>query len=133
MLFLLCIGGIYCIYRYTKYENWQNKEIQRISAYVNELQNNLKNQNQQIEELTNELDEMQYPSVTWLEQGINYLAIGNSITSHPKADTIYPKGAIVMKEDEEGFEYPQINEEICARCGMCLKVCQIKAVNKHKR
>ena len=39
---------------------------------------------------------------------------------------ICPKSAIKMVEDEEGFEYPQIDEKICVRCRMCLKVCPIK-------
>lgn len=39
---------------------------------------------------------------------------------------ICPKGAITMKEDEEGFEYPIIDEEKCVRCGKCMKVCPIK-------
>lgn len=43
---------------------------------------------------------------------------------------ICPKGAISMKEDEEGFEYPQIDESICVRCGMCLMVCPIKEAKK---
>ena len=43
---------------------------------------------------------------------------------------ICPKSAISMKEDEEGFEYPQIDEKICVRCGMCLKVCPIKEAKK---
>ena len=43
---------------------------------------------------------------------------------------ICPKSAIKMKEDEEGFEYPHINVEICVRCGMCLKVCPIKEAKK---
>lgn len=45
---------------------------------------------------------------------------------------ICPKGSIVMKEDEEGFEYPLIQEDKCARCGMCLKVCPIKAARGEK-
>ena len=44
---------------------------------------------------------------------------------------ICPKSAISMKEDEEGFEYPQIDESICVRCGMCLKVCPIKEAKKN--
>ena len=44
---------------------------------------------------------------------------------------ICPKGAIKMQEDEEGFEYPYINEEICVRCGMCLKVCPIKEAKSY--
>ena len=43
---------------------------------------------------------------------------------------ICPKSAIEIKEDEEGFEYPHINEEICVRCEMCLKVCPIKEAKK---
>ena len=34
-----------------------------------------------------------------------------------------PKNAIVMKPDEEGFLYPDIQESICIRCNLCMKVC----------
>lgn len=34
-----------------------------------------------------------------------------------------PAGAIQMKEDEEGFIYPEINEEQCILCGLCQKKC----------
>lgn len=34
-----------------------------------------------------------------------------------------PTAAIRMKEDEKGFFYPQINEALCTRCGLCDKVC----------
>ena len=83
---LLCMVGSYCIYRFIKHENSQNKEIQRLLDHVSELEDNLKNQNQQIEIISNQLDEFQDSPVTWLNQGINYLAIGNSITSHSLAD-----------------------------------------------
>lgn len=39
---------------------------------------------------------------------------------------ICEKRAITMVEDEEGFEYPQINQMKCIRCYMCIKVCPVK-------
>lgn len=39
---------------------------------------------------------------------------------------ICPQSAIDMVEDEEGFEYPQINESKCVRCYKCMKVCSYK-------
>lgn len=39
---------------------------------------------------------------------------------------ICPKEAITMVEDEEGFEYPKIDESRCIRCYKCLTVCPIK-------
>lgn len=36
---------------------------------------------------------------------------------------ICPKNAICMKEDEEGFRYPEITSELCVNCGLCHKVC----------
>lgn len=41
---------------------------------------------------------------------------------------ICPKEAITMVEDEEGFEYPQIDENKCIRCYQCIKVCPFKTV-----
>ena len=39
---------------------------------------------------------------------------------------ICPKAALSMVEDEEGFEYPKIDESKCIECYMCLEVCQFK-------
>lgn len=36
---------------------------------------------------------------------------------------ICPTKAIEMKIDEEGFLYPEINQEVCIDCGLCRKVC----------
>ena len=36
-----------------------------------------------------------------------------------------PKKCISMKEDEEGFLYPVVNEDICIDCGLCEKVCPV--------
>lgn len=38
---------------------------------------------------------------------------------------ICPVHAIEMREDEEGFLYPHIDEEKCVKCGRCAAVCQM--------
>lgn len=43
---------------------------------------------------------------------------------------ICPKDAISMVEDEEGFEYPKVNENRCVCCYQCIKVCPMK-MRKH--
>ena len=39
---------------------------------------------------------------------------------------VCPKGAIEMTADEEGFAYPQVDEEKCIQCGLCERVCPMK-------
>ena len=36
---------------------------------------------------------------------------------------ICPTECITMKPDLEGFLYPEINQNLCIKCGMCVKVC----------
>lgn len=38
---------------------------------------------------------------------------------------ICPKNCILMRADEEGFLYPEIDEEKCVNCNVCEKVCPI--------
>jgi formate hydrogenlyase subunit 6/NADH:ubiquinone oxidoreductase subunit I len=45
---------------------------------------------------------------------------------------ICPQSAISMITDEEGFDYPQINGEMCIRCYQCLKVCPQKETSEVK-
>ena len=41
--------------------------------------------------------------------------------------SICPQKAINMLEDDEGFEYPHIDENKCIRCFQCVRVCPIKS------
>ena len=36
---------------------------------------------------------------------------------------ICPKSAIQMQEDEYGFIYPVIQQDLCVQCGACMTVC----------
>jgi len=38
---------------------------------------------------------------------------------------ICPKKAITMIQDENGFQYPKIDEEKCIKCNLCKKVCPV--------
>ena len=40
---------------------------------------------------------------------------------------VCPQQAIYMLPDEEGFEYPHINDDICVRCYLCVKICPNKS------
>ena len=49
-------------------------------------------------------------------------------------EQICPVKAISMKEDDEGFITPKVDEERCIKCGLCKKTCgQIdRFYNKNK-
>ena len=39
---------------------------------------------------------------------------------------VCPKNAIRMAEDEVGFVYPEIDQNLCVGCGVCKKLAVIK-------
>ena len=39
--------------------------------------------------------------------------------------SICPKHCIEMVEDEEGFVYPKVNEDLCINCGLCSYICPV--------
>lgn len=43
---------------------------------------------------------------------------------------VCPERAISMVEDEEGFDYPQIDENRCVRCYQCVQVCPVKIAKR---
>lgn len=45
---------------------------------------------------------------------------------------ICPKNAIFMKENEEGFLYPEINKLLCIKCYQCISVCVFKNDQKSR-
>lgn len=46
-------------------------------------------------------------------------------------EQICPQECIIMKYDEEGFLYPDVNKKNCIQCGECIKVCP--AISKRSK
>lgn len=44
--------------------------------------------------------------------------------------SVCPMKAISMVRDDEGFDYPLIDENICICCYQCMQVCPFKNVSK---
>lgn len=47
--------------------------------------------------------------------------------------SVCPKQAILLKIDEYGFWYPEIDEESCINCGLCNKICPVYGKNINSR
>ncbi len=52
-----------------------------------------------------------------------YVVKNSKCTGCMACYNICPNGAIKLKENEEGFLYPEIDEEKCIKCNLCKKVC----------
>ncbi len=53
------------------------------------------------------------------------IAQGKACTGCGACEQICPTGAISMKENDEGFCYPVVDESSCIRCGKCLRHCHL--------
>ena len=40
-------------------------------------------------------------------------------------EQICAKKAIQLIPDNEGFWYPKVNEDLCVKCGLCIKACPV--------
>ena len=60
-----------------------------------------------------------------------YLAKSEECTGCSACVNICPNNCITMMENFEGFLEPKINESICIKCGLCMKVCPV--LNKNKK
>lgn len=55
--------------------------------------------------------------------------VKSSCTGCTVCEKICPVRAIEFKQSEDGFLYPQINENICTECGLCEKRCPALEMN----
>lgn len=47
--------------------------------------------------------------------------------------SVCPGEAIVMRLDEMGFLYPELDPDKCLRCHLCLAVCPLKSTEETRR
>lgn len=57
------------------------------------------------------------------ERKNNILSVGKDCTGCRACELVCPNKCICMKQNEEGFLYPTMNDSECISCGLCLKKC----------
>ncbi len=62
----------------------------------------------------------------------NWILDKNNCCGCTACAMICPRKCIKMQPDEEGFLYPQIDQELCVNCSLCQKVCPILKKNDKK-
>lgn len=117
LLVIWVIGVCVCGYKLYMHEKWQSQEIHRVMEANNELRKTLikytdlqgkqtddiKYLSDKVVSLQSEIDKLKRRDSIWLDNGYNYLAIGNSITSHPLADYWWNEniGMAATSEDKD--------------------------------
>ena len=61
----------------------------------------------------------------------NITIIGDNCTGCGGCFNVCPKGAIELKEDGEGFLYPNVNAN-CINCGLCVKKCPVNGEGRKR-
>ena len=56
----------------------------------------------------------------------------NRCTGCSACYTACAHNAITMQYDEEGFEYPVVNQDVCIDCGLCQITCPVLQYDKRK-
>ena len=59
------------------------------------------------------------------------LEIGDACTGCGACANICPKGCLQLKQNDEGFFYPNFDDSNCIDCGLCEKACHVVAIKEH--
>ena len=105
-IILASICGAFLI-KFVKHEKWQSTAInnlivqnQNLTQQINSLNNNLEIANETIHGLKEQIVQS---SIQYLDNGFNYLAIGNSITKHGKCDYWWNEIGMAATEKEKDY------------------------------
>lgn len=74
-------------------------------------------------------------SILWKQSNLKHIDVldKEDCCGCTACKNICPVNAIEMKEDEEGFLYPIVNEKKCSNCGLCRKVCPVLNAKVEKK
>lgn len=83
--------------------------------------------NENINKFREESKEWLLNSIKWKDNSFKHVDVSckEDCCGCSACKSICPQKAIEMKEDEEGFLYPFIDEKKCTQCGVCKKVCPV--------
>lgn len=62
----------------------------------------------------------------------NISVIGKACVGCRSCEQICPKSAILFKENNEGFLYPHVNQDMCVDCSLCVKQCPTAKIESFK-
>ena len=90
--------------------------------------------NENINKFREESKEWLLNSIKWKDNSFKHVDVSckEDCCGCSACKSICPQKAIEMKEDEEGFLYPFIDEKKCTQCGACKRVCPIINEEKEK-
>lgn len=106
IIFVLICGTLLMV-KFLKHEKWQSVTInnlvlqnQNLTEQVSLLNNNLVIANKAIDELKQQIVQS---DTKYIDNGFNYLAIGNSITKHEKCDYWWNEIGMAATEEEKDY------------------------------
>lgn len=101
IIFVILFGTLLTV-KFVEHEKWQSITInnlvlqnQNLTNEVNLLNNNLEMANETINRLKQQITEY---DIQYIDNGFNYLAIGNSITKHKKCDYWWNEIGMAVKK-----------------------------------
>ena len=94
----------YVSYRLIRHERNQNDLIIQLNGKIASLEKLVEQQQSKIASLKKDVELLKNPlSAKWTDEGFNYLAIGNSITSHGNNGFLVERGRHGCNNERKGF------------------------------
>lgn len=118
----LCIAILMMMAVMTKvyiHEKWQSNQIHSLNEEIASIENDLQVANEEIAKLKSDVQVLSGKKYEYLADGFNYLAIGNSITRHGKADYWWNEIGMAATRPENDYVHliashlEENNEDVC--------------------